>query len=435
MNSRLRNLLIVAAALAVVVVLGIVAAKRNSDQALSVPLQRIALTTFVVKLPENGVVMHPHTATIPALVGGNLGHVYVRAGDEVTAGELLATIDNPSLVYQASGSRADYVSAVANIAAAKVQEQNARVGYQAAVETNRTALDEAKRVYDEDVELFANKAIPRNQLDADKTKFEQARVAYEQSVEQAKLGAISGYNGSSVQYAVAAARKAQILNAQNQQQLAFTHVVAPFDGTIQTVATQPNDPLRSIQPGDAVTAGQSLFTIAGGSGFIVKAEVDEQDVINVKRGQRANITGQDFPGKTIVGHVTDIAPVATKSTDPSSTAKQVLTTIALESSPAYLRDGMSADVDILTSYVPNAIAVPNDAVYKSGSQRYVFTVVHGTAHKQPIRVARVGDTQTQVASGLKPGDVIVSARVPGLTDGRPVKPHASPSPSASPAQP
>lgn len=429
--KRTRNLIILAVAAIAIVVIAVFASHRGSGDALAVKTQRVALTTFTVKLPENGVVMRPLVATIPTLVAGNIGNIYVKAGDRVSAGQLLATIDNPALTYNAAGSQADYNSAAANVSAAQVQEKNAGVGYQATVDTNKSALDEAQRVYDADLSLFNNKAIPRNQLDADKAKLDQARVAYNQALEQAKLGAVSGFNGNSVQYAVAAARKAQILNAQNQQQVGFTRIVAPFEGTIQTVAAQTNDALRSLQSGDPVTAGQALFAMSGGAGFIVKAQVDEQDVINVKLGQRANVSGQDFPGKTIVGHVARIAPVATKSTDATSTAKQVLTTIALESSPSFLKDGMTADVDILTSYVPKAVVVPNDAVMKEGSNSYVYVVEKGVARKRPIRVGKVADTQTQVTSGLAPGDDVVVAKVPGLADGKRVKPLSSPKPSPS----
>lgn len=430
MNRR-RNLIIFVLAAIAVVAIALVAARRGGHDVLAVKTQRIVPTTFTVKLPENGVVMRPMAATIPTLVAGNIASIDVKAGDSVQAGQLLATIYNPALAYNAAGSQADYTSAAANVTAAQVQQQNAQVGYQASVATNKSLLDEARRVYDSDVMLFANKAIPRNQLDTDRAKLQQAQVAYDQALEQARLGAVSGFNGNSVAYAQAAARKSEIVNAQNQQQLAFTHVTAPFDGTIQTVAAQPNEPLRPVQNGDAVTAGQALFTIAGGGGYIVKAQVDEQDIINVRLGQRVNISGQDFPGKVIAGHVAHIAPVAIKSTDPSSTAKQVLTTIALESSPSFLKDGMTTDVDILTTDVPNAIVVPNDAVSNQGKGSYVFVVARGIAHKRSIVIGKVSDTQTWVRSGLRPGEIIVASKVPGLTDGRRVKPLPSPSPSAS----
>lgn len=430
MGKRTRNVLLIAAAVVLLIVVATVASRHGQRGALAVKLQRVALTTFTIKLPESGVVMRPRTATVPTLIAGNIASIDAKAGDRVAAGQLLATIDNPTLVYDAAGSQADYQSAVANIAAARVQEQNARVGYEAAVETNKSALDEARRVYESDRLLYVNKAIPRNQLDADKSKLDQAQVAYNQALEQARLGAVSGFNGSSVQYAAAAARKSQIANAQNQQQLAFTRITAPFDGTIQTVAAQTNDPLRSLQAGDPVTAGQALFTIAGGGSDIVKAEIDEQDVVNVAIGQRANISGQDFPGKTIGGFVAHIAPVATKSTDANSTAKQVLATIALAQSPSYLRDGMSADVDILTTYVPHAIVVPNDAIVRENGKTFVYTVSGGIAKKRAVIVGKSAETQSWVKSGLAPGETIVAGRVPGLTDGARVV--AMPSPSAFP---
>ncbi|MGB6643963.1 MAG: efflux RND transporter periplasmic adaptor subunit [Candidatus Cybelea sp.] len=424
--KRVRNLAIILVALAIAVGVAVVASRHNAS-ALAVPTQRITRTTFAVKLPENGIVMRPKTATIPTLLTGNIGQIYVKAGDVVAAGELLATIYDPTLEYTAAGSRADAVSASANIATARVQERNARVGYQAQANTAKSSLELAQQTYDADVTLYANKAIPRQQLDQDKAKLDQARIAYQQAAQQLKLGAVTSYTGDSVQYAVAAAKKAQILNDQNQQQIDFMRITAPFEGLIQTVAPQPNDALRPLQSGDAVTAGQSVFTIAGGEGYIVRAEVDEQDVINVRIGQRANVSGQDFPGRTIVGRVAHIAPVATKSTDVSSTAKQVLTTIALDSSPSFLKDGMTADVDILTTYVRNAIVVPNDAVSKTGSRSYVYVVENGIARKRWISVGKVSDTTTWVGSGLRPGEVIVTQKVVGLSDGGRVKPIASPS--------
>lgn len=433
MNKRTRNVIVIAGGLAILILLAVIAGRGRGGNALEVRMQKVSYAPFTVKLPENGVVMHERAATIPVLVSGNIGRMLVRAGSQVSQGELLATVYNPSIDYAAAGSSADEASAAANVTAAQVQERNARVGYQAQVDTNKSALDEAKRVYDADVTLFANKAIPRNQLDADKAKLDQAQVAYDQSVQQLKLGAVSGFNGGSTQAAIALEQKARITNAQNQQQASFLEVRAPFDGVIQSVTAQTSDPLRPLQPGDQVTAGQPLFTIAGGRGYVVRAQVDEQDIINVRLGMPARVTGQDFPGRTISGHVAEIAPIATKSTDASSTAKQVLTTIALDANPPYLRDGMSADVDILTTDIPHSIVVPNDAVFKEKNKSYVWIAVNGKAQKRPIVVGTVGDTTTRVKSGLAAGDVIVAQHTEALKEGAQVKPAPSVSALPSPS--
>jgi HlyD family secretion protein len=433
MSKRTRNLIIIAGALVLLVIVTVVATRGKHADVAEVRLQKLSYTTFTVKLPENGVVMHERAATIPALVGGNLGQIFVQAGSPVSQGELLATIYNPTIQYNAAGSEADAASANANISAAQGLEKSTKVGNQAQVATNKSALDLAKRVYDEDVSLYNNKAIPRNQLDTDKATLDQRQVAYDQSVQQLQLGAISGYNGGSVQAAQAAAQKAAIINDQNQQQAAFLQIRAPFAGIIQSVTAQTNDALRPLQAGDVITAGQAIFTIAGGHGYIVRAQVDEQDIINVRLGMPALVTGQDFPGKTIHGHISTIAPIATKSTDASSTAKQVLTTVQLDENPPFLRDGMSADVDILTTNIPRSIVIPNDSITKENGKSYVYVVQDGTARKRAIVTGKAGDTQTLVTSGLAAGDTIVAQKPVGITDGAKVKamPSASPLPSPS----
>ncbi len=428
--NRKRNLLIIAGSLVLLIIVSIIAAKRGGSSATPVKEYAVVLNGFTIKLPENGVIQRPSMVTIPTLVSGNIGRILVKPGDVVSAGQLLATIDNPALGYAAEGSQADQQSSAAQVTTARIDSQNARVTYEANVATAKSNLDQAHRVYDADLALLAQKAIARQTVDADKAKLDQAQVAYDQAVQQLKLGAVSGYGENSVQTAQALAAKSRILNNQNQQQVSFTHITAPFAGVIQTVASQAADPLRALEPGDAVAAGQELFTFASGAGFIVKAQVDEQDIINVSIGQRVNITGQDFPGKTIHGHVASIAPVAQKSTDASSTAKQVLTTIALDESPSYLRDGMSADIDILTTYMPRALAIPTAAIVKEKSESYVYVIKNGTTKRTEIKAGRASDTQTLVNSGLAPGDVIAAAPgTDGVTEGMKVTPARSPSSS------
>lgn len=428
--KRTRNLIIIVAALAAVVVIAVLAGKRTPD-AVSVKTVVVKRGPFQTKLPENGEVQRPRIVTVPTLISGNIGQIFVRAGDRVTAGELLATIENPTLESTAAGSQADYNSAEANIQTARIQEQNAKVTYQAQVATAKSNLDEARRVYDADRALLMSKAIPRNQLDVDKTKLDQAQVQYDQAVRQLRLGAVTGYGENSVQYAQANAEKMQIVNSSNQQQLSFTRITAPFDGIVQNIANEPNDALRTLHSGDGVTQGEALFTIAPDDGYIVKAQIDEQDVVNVRPGQTAQITSEDFPAKTLIGHIESISPLAIASTNASSTARQVLATIRLAASPSYLKDGMSVDIDILTANRLGVLSVPNSAIYREGGKSFVYVIRAGKAHKQPVRTGESNDTQTIVRSGLQAGDRVIAEHTTQIRDGVAVV-TAVPSPSASP---
>lgn len=430
--KRTRNLVIILGALAAVIVIAALAGKR-SPNAITVKTITVKRASFQTKLPENGEVQRPQVVTVPTLIAGNIRDIYVKPGDTVSAGQMLASIDNPTLESTAAGSQADYDSAVATIQTAKIQEQNARVTYQAQVATAKSNLDEARRVYNADEALYASKAIARNQLDVDRTKLEQAQVSYDQALRQLRLGAVTGYGENSVQYAQANAEKMKIVNGSNQQQLSFTHITAPFGGVIQSIATQPSDALRTLHSGDGVTAGQALFTIAQSSGYIVKAQIDEQDVMNVRPGQTAQVTSEDFPGKTLIGHVASISPLAVPSTNASSTARQVLATIRLDSSPAFLKDGMSVDIDILTENRGNVLTVPNSALNHEHGKTFVYVLRDGKARKQLVRTGDSNDTQTVIASGIRAGDRVIAEQNPLVHDGAQVAaatPSASPSPGA-----
>lgn len=430
--KRVRNLIIIVVALVALIGVAVAVGGRKSA-ATEVKMTTVSYGTLTTKIPTSGTVILPGTQTIPTLVAGNLASLNVRAGDHVSAGTVLASIENPTLESSAAGSQADYNSAAANVDTARVDEQNARAQYQGTLETQSSNLAEAQRVYDADKALLAQKAIARTTVDADKAKLDQARVAYEQAQTQLRLGAVSGYGTSSVQAAQAAAEKARILNQEAQQQLGFTRIVAPFSGTIMSVASQPNDATRTLQVGDPVTAGQSLFTIASSEAYTVRAQVDEQDIINVHLGQRVNVTSQNFPGQTLAGHISEIAPLATKSTDATSTSRQVLTTITLDRSPSFLKDGMNVDVDILTLNLAHVLVVPAQAVFKDGGSSYVWLDNHGKAEKRKVITGKSNDTQITITSGLQPGDKIVGERNTGLAPNALITPAPAASPSPSPA--
>jgi len=184
--------------------------------------------------------------------------------------------------------------------------------------------------------------------------------------------------------------------------------------------------------GDAVQPGQALFTFAGSGPMVVKALVDEQDIINVKLGQHAFVTGEDFPGITLVGTVTRIAPVVVAQSQAGNAAKNVETTIALGRAYNFLRDGMSCDVDLVTGKAANALTVPQGAVVDDGSKHYVFVIKNGTAHKVRVTEGIKNDTDVVITSGLSRGDVVASSGVNGLKDGsRVTATAATPEPTSS----
>jgi HlyD family secretion protein len=225
--------------------------------------------------------------------------------------------------------------------------------------------------------------------------------------------------------------------AYDRDQVSRLEIRAPFTGTIESVATQTGDSLRPIQPGDQIQAGQTLFTMSDGDTFIVRTKVDEQDIASVRVGQRAIVSGEDFGNRTLSGRVAAISPLAQKSDDPSNTSRQVLTTIRLDSTLPFLRDGMSVDVDLVTRQQFHVLTVPVDALRKDDKGKsYVFIRRNGVAKRSDVRLGDQSDTVAVVLSGVNPGDAVIADKNIALAPDARVTaaPSPSPGPSGAPAQ-
>jgi HlyD family secretion protein len=231
---------------------------------------------------------------------------------------------------------------------------------------------------------------------------------------------------------------AGVASAQAQLQLhesamADTAVRAPFDGVIQTIGSAPSPAgglSTNLAVGDAVTLGQTLFTIAGPGPMIVRAQVDEQDIGAVRLGQRAVISGADFPGRKLEGTVSRIAPVVVQQTGGVNAAKNVETTISLAQRYPFLRAGMSCDVDIITGNATSALTVPLSAIFDENGKHYVYVVRAGVAHKVSVSKGLASDTDVAITRGLELGDVVVITNLKRLHDGARVSASAaSPQPS------
>lgn len=496
MDSGRRKFTIVVAGVVLLAIVAVVVVSLHRP-AQTVREMTVAASAFQIALPESGVAQYPQVQTMSSQVAGNIGRVFVRAGQRVDAGALLVTLVNPEVLSDAQSSAAAYraaaaraksaevtggsgvVAAQANLAAARARLAQAREDAASGVEsaqgfgettaaaqraqaeanftTAATALQEARRVYVAYQNLYDNKAISRDQFDQAQAKYVEAQAAYHQALlarnsvgvqlsrsqaviadnlrsaqegyaqAQAALSAALVESGSGdVAAASAEASRAGSEYALAQEQADSTKVRAPYDAIVLSVSTEKTDSLRPLQPGDAIGAGQPLVTLAARRAFVVRTRVDEQDVINVRLGERARITGEDFPGRQLSGHVVEISPIAQKTGDSPSTGQTFATTIAVDRPPAFLRDGMSVDAAILTTDLRQALVVPNEAIVRAAGATSVYVVRDGKAYRQPVSLGPSNETSTVVASGLRAGDVIVAQSIDSLADGTAVQPAVQP---------
>jgi multidrug efflux pump subunit AcrA (membrane-fusion protein) len=145
------------------------------------------------------------------------------------------------------------------------------------------------------------------------------------------------------------------------------------------------------------------------------------------------VSGEDLGTTKLPGHVLLIGAVAQKSDDPSNTARQIVTTIALDGTVPFLRDGMTVDVDLVTQDLPHVLALPADAVRRDANNKpYVLLVVNNKTVKRSVTLGPANDAQAIVRSGLQPGDVVIGERNIGIVEGIRVTPTSAPTTSPSP---
>lgn len=425
--------------------------------------------TLLVKLPENGVLSRPQTATIAAQVGSDIVAIYGRESQRVRQGDLLMKLDDRQIGASVSTDEASVAEARATLSGAQARlqaDQNAKsegqisgglggasiglsgasqlVQAEQSLASARLDLQTAKEAYDADVALYHINGLARQQLDKDRATYNVAQTNVSAAQQQydllrQQLRETGGQLNTQIQadrVSVASAQ-AQVDSAQaaltlHSDNLADTEVRAPFEGVIQQLGTETGS-TNPLVIGDAVTPGQVLFTIAGSGPMVVKAQVDEQDVINVKLRQRALISGEDFPGRTLTGFVTNIGVVVVQVNQAGNSAKNVETTISLDREYPFLRTGMSCDVDIITGEAKNALVVPLASIVDDGDKHYVFVVRGKKAVKVPVRKGLASDTDVVITSGLRAGDTVATTNVKDLKDGGAVKVMPA-VPAASPSQ-
>ena len=178
-------------------------------------------------------------------------------------------------------------------------------------------------------------------------------------------------------------------------------VTAPYSGVITSL---------NVASGDVVTAGTAVAVMADQSTWNVEAYVDESDILNVKVGQDAAVTIDPYGDKTFAGKVISIGH--TLQTSSSSVAAYPVK-VQLTQPPATLEAGMSADAAITVSVAKGVLAVPSAAVITLNNRNYVLLISVDANNKRTttrteVKVGVEGDDYTQILSGLKSGDRIMS---------------------------
>ena len=260
--------------------------------------------------------------------------------------------------------------------------------------------------------------------------------AAQEQLDSAEQGTTSvdpqtGKKTTTVSSSQVASAKAQVVQAQAtvddaKAALEATTLTAPISGTVLQVNGKVGSSAgaASAQSGSAAgttATSTDLVLIANLKALQVSVSVPESDIGALKVGQKATVTFPAVDGAEAAGTITSIDPVAT-------TSNSVVTygvVVRLSSVPSTVRLGQSASVTVTTDSATGVLVVPSTAVTTAGDRSTVMVLADGQQKATTVTLGVVGDTYSEVASGLAAGDQVVlttatsssSATNPGFPGG------------------
>lgn len=374
----------------------------NKDKGIEVEIAQVATSTIVETVSATGKIQPEIEVKISSMVSGEIISLPVKEGQVVRKGDLLVKI-NPDL-YTSSLNRT-----IAGLSGSKAGLTQADAQF-----------NEAKSSYERNKTLFQKGIISKSDWD-------KAVVTYE----VAKATKQSAY--FNVQSASASVNEAK-------DNLGRTIIYAPADGTISMLNVELGERVLGTQQ----MTGTELLRVANLNNMEVEVDVNENDIVKIKVGDEANVEVDAYLKKKFKGVVTSISNSAsTTLTSDQVTNFKVKVRIVkdsyqdlLEGKPAAyspFRPGMTATVDIITKTKTNVINVPiSSIVVKSDtaavkeikmvetpeeknaapkSDKKFECVFVKVGDKAKIRIIKTGiqdDTNIEILSGLKKGDVVIT---------------------------
>jgi multidrug efflux pump subunit AcrA (membrane-fusion protein) len=168
-----------------------------------------------------------------------------------------------------------------------------------------------------------------------------------------------------------------------------------------TTATTSTGSSAASSSGSGSSSG--FVTLIGLSSMQVTAAFAESDVAKLAIGQPATVTISALGSAELAAHIAAIDPIASSS----SSVVQYTVTFALDRANKQLKPGMTATVAVTTAEKDNVLQVPSAAVTGSGRNARVTVLKNGVSQTVPVVAGLVGDSSTQIVSGLTAGETYV----------------------------
>ena len=432
MKNRKKIAIIVAVVVVVIAIVGFTVA-HNSNNVTQVQTGKVTKQDVTSTVSASGEIKPKTYVNVGANAFGKITKLYVKEGEKVKKGQMLAQIENVQPEADVNANRAALDAAKTDSTAQAAAINTA----QANLESAQVNLDHAKFDYDRADGLYKSKLIAKSDYDVKKAAYDSAVASISQT--KAQLAQVRAQKESFDKRIT----QASATLVRSRDVLQKTEYSAPFDGVITNLPVRQGE---TVVIGIQNAPGSTLMTLADMSVITAEVKVDETDIVNVKIGQPAEVTIDAMPKKIFHGNVSEIGDNAvvrstgvstSQSNIASQEAKDFKVVVTLTDPPENLRPGLSATAKITTATKKDTIAIPIQALTirqrgdledkgkkdKASVQaaspqltaaqakeelQGVFAVRNKKAEFIAVETGITGTTDIEVTKGLQPGDEIVT---------------------------
>lgn len=361
----------------------------STDGAVQYQTAQVTRGTLVVSVSGSGQVTTANTASITTQTSGVVSAVYVKDGDTVQAGDVIATID-PDLI-------------------GKQNEAQAYASYQSAhnnLENAKASLYSTQSTMFSQWQSFYGLATNSTYQNVDGSPNADNRALADFHIAQ------NDWLAAEARYKTQQSIVAQAQTARNSAWLSYQQssptIYAPISGTVAGLSLQVGSVISSstanTSTGSTVSSTK-IATIKTSAPPTVTINLTEVDVPRIHVADKATVSFDAITDKTYTGAVISI--------DTSGTVSSGVTTyptvVRLDTNPSIVLGNMSATANIIVATKNEVLMVPKAAVQTEEGESYVRVKKNGNIVNVPVVLGLESDTYSEIVSGLTEADVVVTS--------------------------
>ncbi len=406
---------------------------KSRETGVSVETEKAELRTIRETVGASGKVFPKTEVNISSDVSGEIVELYVKEGDSVTVGQVLARVDPEAYNSQVERAAAGVNSAKSGVANARSQLESAM----AQREQIEAQLTNAQEIHKRNEKLFKDGAVSEQDFEASLSNV-RSLEANLRAAEANMRSANESIKASEFQV-----KSAQATLKEINTSLKRTTIYASMSGIVSKLNVEKGE--RVV--GTSMMAGTEILRIADLSKMEVQVEVTENDLPRIALGQNVDIEIDAYLDRKFKGKIVEIAHSANNLGSGSGgvvnlTTDQVTNfVVKIDIDPASYADlvkpgkpypfrpGMSSSVDIYTKTSENVVSVPIQAVgtrdrekkkedgevktvsqssYSEDLKEVVFVYMEGdTVNMAEVKTGIQDDDYIQIISGIKEGEEVV----------------------------